>query len=206
MANIYLDKIKWDKHEANQIKQIAKHKMLQHHKFSLEEFRWLLAASQNWTCQICLKRLTNTELSSAKKVEIDHFPAIHEIKNRIWHKILDDYFLSPNELLKISKENKTDKRVDKLIKDLTILEQMLSKYWTFIKEMLNYQIVHKACNRNTADQARKNSAKERKSIKNYSPSVLYQHYTKFSKLMTTRMRRTYELSEDQKKFILKKSK
>lgn len=128
MANIYLDKIKWDKYEADQIKQIARHKMLQHHEFSLEEFRWLLAASQNWTCKICLKRLTNTELSTAKEVEIDHFPAVHEIKNKIWHKILDDYFLSPNELLKISKENKTDKRVDKLIKDLTILEQMLSKY------------------------------------------------------------------------------
>ena len=72
--------------------------------------------------------------------------------------------------------------------------------------MLNYQIVHKACNRNTANQARKDSAKERKSIKNYSPSLLYQHYTKFSKLMTTIMRQTYEFSKDQRQFILKKSK
>ena len=55
-----------------------------------------------------MKRLTNTELSSAKEIKIDHFPAVHEIKN----KILDNYFLSTNELLKISKENKTDKRLN----------------------------------------------------------------------------------------------
>lgn len=36
--------------------------------------------------------------------------------------------------------------------------------------------------------------------------MLYEHYTKFSKLMTTKIRRTYELSENQKKLIWKKSK
>lgn len=85
--------------------------MLQHHELSLEEFRWLLAASQNWTYKICSKRLTEIELSTAKEVEIDHFPAVHKIKNKIWHKILDDYFLSPNELLKVCKENKRIKNL-----------------------------------------------------------------------------------------------
>lgn len=73
---------------------------------------------------------------------------------------------------------------------------MLSKYWTSIKKMLNYQIVHKACDRNTADQTRKDSANKRKFIKHYSPALLYQHYANFSKLVTTRMRKTSELSED----------
>ncbi len=113
--------------------------MLQHHELNLEEFRWLLAGSQNWICKICSKHLTETELSTAKEVEVDHFPALHEIKNKIWHQILDDYFLSPDELLKVCKENKTDKRLDKLVEDLTTPEQILYKYWTSIKEMLNYQ-------------------------------------------------------------------
>lgn len=72
--------------------------------------------------------------------------------------------------------------------------------------MLNYRIVHKACNRSIANQAKKDSAKEREFIKNYSPSLLYEYYTKFSKLMTTKIRRTYKLNEDQKKFISKRSK
>lgn len=48
---------------------------------------------------------------------------------------------------------------------------------------------------------KKNSAKEQEFRKNYSPSVLYKYYTKFSRLMTTKIWKTYQFSEDQKKSI-----
>ena len=103
-SNIYLDQSKLNNHEANTIKRISQQKLLQRRELSRKEYRQLLAASQQWVCTLCEKPLTETPLvSSFNKLEIDHEPALHEIKNKLWYQILEDYNLSADKLLSLKK-------------------------------------------------------------------------------------------------------
>jgi hemin uptake protein HemP len=80
-SNVYLDQLKLNNHEANAIKRISQQKLLQRRELSRKEYRQLLAASQQWVCTLCEKRLTEKPLtSSSNKLEIDHEPALYEIK------------------------------------------------------------------------------------------------------------------------------
>jgi hypothetical protein len=117
-SNIYLDQSKLNNHEANTIKRISQQKLLQRRELSRKDYRQLLVASQQWVCTLCEKPLTKTSLvSSFNKLEIDHEPALHEIKNKLWYQILEDYNLSANKLLSLKKKGESSTDLDKLIID-----------------------------------------------------------------------------------------
>lgn len=128
-SNVYLDQLKLNNHEAKAIKRISQQKLLQRRKLSRKEYRQLLAASQQWLCTLCKKRLTEKSLvSSSNKLEIDHEPALHEIKNKLWYQILEDYNLSVDKLLSLKKKREYSRDLDKLIIDSNNVVDFLEYY------------------------------------------------------------------------------
>ena len=85
--------------------------------------------------------------SPSNKLEIDHEPALYEIKNRLWYQILEDYNLSTDKLLNFKKKRESSTNLDKLIKDSNNIFDFLERYWPKIKKELRCFIVHKKCNR-----------------------------------------------------------
>jgi hypothetical protein len=205
-SNIYLDQSKLNNHEANTIKRISQQKLLQRRELSRKEYQQLLAASQQWVCTLCEKPLTETPLvSSFNKLEIDHEPALHEIKNKLWYQILKDYNLSADKLLSLKKKGESSPDLDKLIIDSNNVLDFLEKYWPKVKKEFHCFIVHKECNRTKGKNQLRLAIKERKIIHTECPKPLYDNYIKLSKVLTARVRSTYELSPNQKNVIWNKS-
>lgn len=205
-SNIYLDQSKLNNHEANTIKRISQQKLLQRRELSRKEYQQLLAASQQWVCTICEKPLTETSLvSSFNKFEIDHEPALHEIKNKLWYQILEDYNLSADKLLSLKKKGESSTDLDKLIIDSNNVLDFLEKYWPKVKKEFHCFIVHKECNRTKGKNQLCLANKERKIIHTECPKPLYDNYIKLSRVLTARVRSTYELSPSQKNVIWNKS-
>jgi retron-type reverse transcriptase len=206
ISNIYLDQLKLDNHEAYVIKRISQQKLLQRRKLSRKEYRQLLAASQNWICPLCEKSLMERPLaSSSNKLEIDHEPAVHEIKNKLWYQILEDYNLSADKLLSLKKKGESSTDLDKLIRDSNNVLDFFENYWPKVKKEFHCFIVHKDCNRTKGKNQLRLANKERKIISTECPKPLYDNYIKFSRVLTTRVRSTYELSPSQKNVIWNKS-
>lgn len=184
-SNIYLDQSKFNNHEANIIKRISQQKLLQRRKLSRKEYRQLLAASQQWVCTLCEKRLTETSLvSSFNKLEIDHKPALHEIKNKLWYQILEDYNLPVDKLLSLKKKGESSTDLDKLIIDSNNVLDFLKKYWPKVKKKFHCFIVHKECNRTKSKNQLRLANKERKIIHTECPKPLYDNYIKLSRALT----------------------
>jgi hypothetical protein len=205
-SNIYLDQLKLDNHEANLIKRISQQKLLQRRELSRNEYRQLLSASQQWLCTLCGKSLTeNPLILSFNKLEIDHEPALHELKNKLWYQILEDYNLSDDKLISLKKKKESSVDLDKLIGDSNNVLDFLENYWPKVKKELHCFIVHKECNRTKGKNQLRLANKERKIINTVCPKPLYDNYIKFSRALTARVRSTYELSPSQKNVIWNKS-
>jgi len=127
--------------------------------------------------------------SSFNKLEIDHKPAVHEIKNKFWYQSLENYNLSAN----------------KLIIDSNNVLGFLEDYWQKMKKEFHCFIVHQDCNRTKGKNQLRLANKERKIIYTECPKSLYDNYIKFSRVLTARVRSTYELSSSQKNVIWNKS-
>lgn len=143
--------------------------------------------------------------SSSNKLEIDHEPALHEIKNKLWYQILEDYNLSADKLLSLKKKGESSTDLDKLIVDSNNVLDVLENYWPKVKKEFHCFIVHKECNRTKGKNQLHLANKERKIIHKECPKPLYDNYIKFSRALTARIRSTYELSPNQKNVIWNKS-
>jgi Mor family transcriptional regulator len=187
-SNIYLDQLKLDNHEAYVIKRIGQQNYLQRRELSRKEYRQLLAASQKWICPLCEKSLTERPLaSSSNKLEIDHEPAVHEIKNKLWYQILEDYNLFADKLLSLKKKRESSTDLDKLIIDSNNVLDFLENYWPKVKKEFHCFIVHKDCNRTKGKNQLRLANKERKIINTEYPKPLYDNYIKFSRVLVKKM-------------------
>ena len=74
-----------------------------------------------------------------------------------------------------------------------------------MKEILHCFIVHKECNRIKGKNQLRLANEKRKIIKTECPKPLYENYIKFSRVLTARVRSTYNLSFSQKNVIWNKA-
>ena len=205
-SNIYLDQLKLDNYKANTIKRKSQQKLLQRRKLCRNEYRQLLAVSQQYVCTVCENRLTKGSLASPyNNLEIDHEPAVYEIKNKLWYQILENYNLSANKLLSLKKKGEFSTDLDNLIIDSNNALDFFENYWPKVKEILHCFIVHKECNRIKGKNQLRLANEKRKIIKTECPKPLYENYIKFSRVLTARVRSTYNLSFSQKNVIWNKA-
>lgn len=205
-SNIYLDLLEFSQHKAKVTMRRAQQKVLQRREINRNDLRSLLAASQEWLCPICKEKLTDVDLSSAKKVEIRHIPALHRVKNDVWYQILEDYNLSIEDLKQFKKNEKSSSDLDQLINDMNSVNVFLDSYWEKIRRKLDHYAVHKECNRKGGKQEALLATRERKIILSECPKELYDNYVKFSKALTAKVRTSYELTLEQRKSLWDKPK
>lgn len=205
-SNIYLDLLEFAQHKKTVTMRIAQQKVLLRREINRNDLRSLLAASQEWRCPICKEKLTEVDLSSAKKAEIHHIPALHKVKNGIWYQILEDYNLSIEDLKQFKKNKKSSSDLDQLINDMNSVSVFLNSYWERIKGKLHNYAVHKECNRKEGKQEALLATRERKTILSECPKELYDNYVKFSRALTAKVRSSYELTAEQRKSLWDKPK
>jgi len=161
-----------------------------------------LAASQHYKCTICKNLVTKSPLVlSHNNLEIDHEPALYQIKNKLWEQILEDYNLSFDKLLSLKTKGESSANLDHLIIDSNNMISFFENYWPKVKKGFHCFIVHKECNRTKGKKQLRLANKNRKLIKTVCPKPLYDNYLKFSRILTARTRSTYELSLSQKSVI-----
>lgn len=164
-----------------------------------------MAVSQQYKCTICKNSVTKSSLILPhNNLEIDHEPALYEIKNKLWQQILEDYNLSANELLSLKKEGKSSMNLDNLIIDSSNVVSFFENYWPKVKETFRCFIVHKECNRTKGKEQIRLANKNRKLIKTVCPKSLWDNYLKISKVLMARTRGSYILSFSQKNVIWNK--
>lgn len=205
-SNIYLDQLKFSQHKTKVTMRIAQQKVLQRRQISRKDLGPLLAASQNWLCLICKKKLTEEDLSSVKNIEVHHIPALHRVKNVVWYQILKDYHLSVKDLKHFKKNDNSSPELDQLINDTDGVKVFLDSYWPKIRRELHHYAVHKECNRKEGKQEARLATRERKLILSECPEKVYKNYVKFSKALTLKVRSTSVLILEQRKSLWKKSK
>jgi len=94
-----------------------------------------LPTSQQYKCTICENLLTKSSLVSPQNnLEIDHEPALYEIKNKLWHQILKDYNLSADKLLSLKKKGESSTDLDDIIIDSNNALSFLENYWPRVKK------------------------------------------------------------------------
>ena len=203
--NIYLDQLKFNNYEAKAIKRKSQQKIAQRNELSRNEYRQLLAASQQYRCTICKDLVTKSSLVLPhNNLEVDHEPAVYEIKHKLWQQILEDYNLSFDKLLSLKKKGESSMDLDNLIIDSTNVVSFFENYWPKVKEEFYCFIVHKKCNRTKGKEQIRLASKNRTLIKTVCPKPLYDNYVKFSRIFSTRTRSTYRLSLSQKNAIWNK--
>jgi hypothetical protein len=132
-------------------------------------------------------------IHKSKFVEVDHRPRVHELKKNIWEKLSSKYGFYDDSI--------------EITQDFLASESFISDFNKFFEQELEnifVRLVHKNCNTKDANQARKESARQRKQIESNLDKPILSYFKTFLKKTDTLIRARTLFSQDQYSLIFRK--
>jgi len=152
----------------------------------------ILHTYQKRFCELCQKEIDYDSIS--KDVEIDHQPAIYELKKSFW----DDYVKTNLSKAKVGNNYDSSKELIKIFKKKETLEEALA----LKHEEVRFRLLHKECNQKQGKIIQKQAYKDTSVKKKTLNAELYAVYESFSKNFTLKFKKIRKLNKQQTGKIL----
>lgn len=193
-SNIYVDKEVYTKKKTSNMKLLAYSNLNYGRDLSRQELFIILHTYQKGLCDLCKKEIDYDSIP--KGVEIDHQPAIYELKKSFW----DDYVTTNFSEININMGNNdeaSEKLIEKFNKEETLEEALALKH-----EQVTFRLLHKECNQKHGKLMQKKAANDTIIKKKVLNAELYKVYNNFSKNFTLKFKKIRKLNKQQTGMVL----
>lgn len=193
-SNIYVDKEVYAKKETSNKELLAFSNLNYGRDLNWQELLLILHTYQKGICELCQKEIDYDSIPAG--VEIDHQPAIYELKKSFW----DDYVTTnfPEINIKIGNNDEVSKKlIEKFNKEETLEEALALKH-----EQVTLRLLHKDCNQKHGKLMQNIAAKEIAIKRKALNAELYKVYANFSKNFTLKFKKIRKLNKQQTGMVL----